>query len=647
MVYDDIKGEIGLILKKRIGEMVEKEGKTWNGEIPFDETPSMEFGDFATTVAFQLARVFRKAPRLIAQEIVEGIKDELPEYILKVEVAGAGYINFFLDYEKFGKLTIKEILTKGENYGKSNTGRGKKVIVEHTSVNPTKPLHMGHARNSILGDTMARVMRALGYDVEVQNYIDDLGIQFAQVLWGYLNLKEEFEKIKAELEEKGIKENVMDHVLGLLYVEVHRRMENNPEVEKEIRELMKQLEEGDGEIAELGRKLAEEVVRAQMQTTYRLNVAYDLLSWESDIVRSGIFEKAYEKMEQNEHFEWAREGKYKGAFIMRLGDLFPDMENPDMVLIRSDGTATYTGKDIAYHMWKFGLVDADMLYKVWDRIVFEGRKHETWTTAKDGKAMPGKFGHADIVINVIGAEQRYPQKVVAYALKLLGYESAYRNFHHLAYEHVVRPEGKFSGRKGTWIGFTVDEVVNEAIKRAKELVEEKNPNLSGEEKRKIAEAVGVGAIRYNMLKYSPEKIITFRWEDVLNFEGESAPYVQYAHARCASILRKAEEKKLTLEPEKLLKNADFSKLDRKERELIKLLSRFPEIVKEVGTEIKPHLLAWYANEVAMAFNKFYMALPVLKAGRGILEERLLLVMVTKQVLRNVLDLMGIEAPERM
>ncbi|NJE07771.1 arginine--tRNA ligase [Thermococcus sp. M39] len=647
MAYDDIKEEVKSILEKRIKDMLEKEGKSWEGEILFDETPSMELGDFATTVAFQLARVFRKAPRLIAQEIVEGIKNELPEYILKVEVAGAGYINFFLDYEKFGRLITEEIITKREDYGKSNIGKGKKVIVEHTSVNPTKPLHMGHARNSILGDTMARVMKALGYNVEVQNYIDDLGIQFAQVLWGYLNLKEEFEKIKADIEEKCIKENVIDHVLGLLYVEVHKRMEENPEVEKEVRELMKKLEEGDNEIAELGRRLAEEVVKAQMQTTYRLNIAYDLLSWESDIVRSGIFEEAYEKIEQNEHFEWAKEGKYKGAFIMKLGDLFPDMENPDMVLIRSDGTATYTGKDIAYHMWKFGLVSADMLYKIWDRVIFEGREHETWTTAKDGKSMPGKFGHADIVINVIGAEQRYPQKVVAYALKLLGYEEAYKNFHHLAYEHVVRPEGKFSGRKGTWIGFTVDEVVNEAVKRAKELVEEKNPNLCEEEKKKIAEAVGIGAIRYNMLKYSPEKIITFRWEDVLNFEGESAPYVQYAHARCASILKKAEEKGITLELEKLLENADFSNLDKKEKELIKLLSRFPEIVKEVGTEIKPHLLAWYANEVAMVFNKFYMALPVLKAEKGILEERLLLVMATKQVLRNVLNLMGIEAPERM
>ncbi|NJE26316.1 arginine--tRNA ligase [Thermococcus sp. MV5] len=644
MSYDDVKENIKELLEDVISEMLKKEEKSWEGEILFDETPSMEFGDFATTVAFQLAKVFRKAPQMIAQEIVSNLEGKLPEYIAKIEVAGAGYINFFLEYEKFGTLTVEEILQKGEHFGESDLGEGKKVIVEHTSVNPTKPLHMGHARNAVLGDTIARIMRALGYNVEVQNYIDDLGVQFAQVLWGYLNMRDEFEKIMEELKKKGLsKDDIIDHALGLLYVEVHKKMEEDPEVERKIRALMKELEEGKSEVAEKGRKLAEDVLKAQMKTTYRLNISYDLLSWESDIVRSGIFEEAYEKIEANPHFEWAKEGKYKGAFIMKLGDLFPDLENPDTVLIRSDGTATYTGKDIAYHLWKFGKVNADMLYKLWDKV----EKHETWTTSKDGEKMPGRFANADIVVNVIGSEQRYEQKAVAYALKLLGYEEAYKNFHHLAYEHVISPEGKFSGRKGTWIGFTVDEVLDEAVKRAKELVEEKNPSLSEKEKEKIAEIVGVGAVRYNLVKYSPEKIITFRWEDVLNFEGESAPYIQYAHARCASILKKARETGMTINPTELLKKADFSRLDQKEKELIKAIAKFPEIVKTAGRDIKPNLIATYANELAMIFNRFYMAIPVLKAEEGTRETRLLLVIATKQVLKNALELMGIEAPEVM
>ncbi|WP_456326520.1 arginine--tRNA ligase [Palaeococcus sp. (in: euryarchaeotes)] len=629
MAYDEVKREIKIIIERRIKELLPE----WKGEIILEEPPSMELGDLATPISFQLAKIFRKAPRMIAQDIVEGIEDKVPPYIKRVEIAGPGYINFFLDYEKYGARAIREIIEKGDKFGESKIGEGKKVIVEHTSVNPTKPLHMGHVRNSILGDTMARVMRALGYNVEVQNYIDDLGIQFAQVFWGYLNL--DINEVKPNVDK-------LDHRLGLLYVDVHKKMEENPEVEGEIRRLMKELEEGDNETAEEGRRLAEECVRAQMETTYRLNIAYDLLSWESDIVRSGIFEEAYERIGKSEHFEWAKTGKYKDAFIMKLSHLFPDMENPDKVLIRSDGTATYTGKDIAYHMWKFGLLKADMLYKLWDKI----GGHETWTTAKDGEKMK-RFGRADVVINVIGAEQKYPQKVVAYALKLLGHEEAYGNFHHLAYEHVVRPEGSFSGRKGTWVGFTADEVLDEAVKRARELVEEKNPSLSEEEKDKIAEAVGVGAVRYNMIKYSPEKIIVFKWEDVLNFEGESAPYVQYAHARCASILRKAEEEGITIRAVELFKKADFSKLGEKEKELIKLISKLPEVIQDVGRDIKPHLLAWYANEVATSFNKFYMVSPVLKAEPGVREARLLLVLAAKQVLKNILNIMGIEAPERM
>ena len=642
MGYAQVKENIRLILQETLKEMLDEAGKEWEGEITFDDTPSIELGDFATTVSFQLARVFRKAPKLIAEEVVERLGKKLPEGIADVRAVN-GYINFYLDYDVFGKALVREILEEGNAYGEGKIGTGKKVIVEHTSVNPTKPFHMGHARNAVLGDTMARIMKKLGYAVEVQNYIDDLGVQFAQVLWGYLHLKDEFERLETKLREKGLKEDFIDHVMGLLYVEVNKRIEENPEVEKEVRELMKKLEEGNNEIAEIGRKLAERVVKAQMLTTYRMGIAYDLLSWESDIMRSGIFDEAYKLIEANENFFWATEGKYKGAFVMDLRRLFPDMKNPFLVLKRSDGTATYTGKDIAYHLWKFGKVSADMLYKPWDRH----EDHETWTTAPDGEEMPGRFGSADIVINVIGAEQKHPQMAIKYALQLLGFEESADNFHHLAYEHVVRPEGKFSGRKGTWVGFTVDEVLNEAVQRARELVEEKNPSLSDEEKDNIAEAVGVGAVRFNLVKYSPDKVITFRWEDVLNFEGESAPYVQYAHARCASILRKAGERDIETDWRALLEKADFSKLTNREKELVKLLAKFPEIVEVAGKDVKPHLIPWYVNELASLFNKFYMDHPVLKAEEGIVEERLLLVLAVKQVLRNALELLGIEAPEKM
>ncbi len=567
-------------------------------EITFSDTPNPALGDFSTTVAFNLAKKKKKNPKEIAEEIVSLLKEKEKRYIKEIKNAGP-YLNFYVNYNTFGYDLLRKIMERDWDIEEKK----EKVIIEHTSTNPNKPLHMGHLRNAILGDTLARIFRFLRYNTEIQNYIDDLGIQVAETLWGYKNLR--FEKNKK-----------FDHLLGEIYVEVEKIKDKR--IEREIKELNREMERSD-----ISREFVERCVEAQLKTLSDLKIHYDVLIFESDLVRSGIFDEAYEKMKQCENIVLETEGENKGCLVMKLGNVFPDMENPDKVLIRSDGTATYTGKDIAYHLWKFGLVKRNMKYKKWNSL---------YLSSDTGEAM--NFGRGDIVINVIGVEQSYPQQVVRLSLELLGYRDKAENFYHLAYEHVSLPEEKFSGRKGTWIGYTGDELLEEALLKAMEEVESRRPDLPEEKKMRIAKAVAIGAVRYNIIKYAPEKKITFRWKDALNFEGDSSPYIQYAHARCCSILKKAELQDF---------DPDFS--DPEEKELIKTLYKFLFKIKKACDLKRPHLLTKYLNDLATVFNSFYNSLKVIGSEKE--SQRLALVKATQIILKEGLQLLGIEALEEM
>jgi len=308
----------------------------------------------------------------------------------------------------------------------------------------------------------------------------------------------------------------------------------------------------------------------------------------------------------------------------------------DKVLVRSDGTAVYTMRDIAYQLWKFGKTEAQLKFRLHSKRP-DGTK--TYTTSQRGRAN-NRFGRADVVINVVGAEQRFPQQVVFNSLRALGFEKEYENSHHLAYEHVWLPSGRFSGRKGTWIGYTVDDVIEEAVARSRAVVEEHSPDSSESFKSRAAEMVGVGAVRFSLISTSPEKRITFKWEEALNFERNSGPAVQYSHARACSILRKAG-------PLKAGPVYSVFKLPQEQR-LIRLLARFPEVIQEAGERRQPHLPALYAAELALAFNAFYEVAPVIDAETPELRSaRLHLVNCVRIVLRNALELIGISAPERM
>ncbi|MEM4202063.1 MAG: arginine--tRNA ligase [Candidatus Hadarchaeum sp.] len=591
----------------------------WQVSVPLDATleepPDLKLGDIATRVCFELAKLYHRPPAELAVELGKEIRPE--GLVERIEVAG-NYVNFFVDVSQLAELTLRSIEKHDRSYGFSDVGRGKKVLIEHTSVNPTKPLHIGHGRNAVVGDTMARLLRALGYQVEVHNYIDDMGRQVAETLLAYRLIKE---KPKAKF----------DHMLGLIYSDMHGRIEREPELEDEVRRILARLEQGTGVDPQQARRLSEKCVRANLETTDRLGISYDVLVWESDLVRSGILNETLQKLKGTEYLVDGT-GEYSGALVLKLSDFGLE----DKVLVRSDGTAVYTMRDIAYQLWKFGRTEAELKFKLHSKRP-DGTK--TYTTSSRGRKNT-RFGRADIVINVVGAEQRFPQQVVFNSLRALGLEKEYENSYHLAYEHVWLPSGRFSGRKGTWIGFTVDDVVEEAVARSRAVVEEHAPGSSETFKRRAAEFVGVGAVRYSLISTSPEKRITFKWEEALSFERNSGPAVQYSHARACSILRKA--KTFEFGPV----NSAF-KLPQEQR-LIRLLAKFPEVILEAGFRRQPHLPALYAAELALAFNTFYEVAPVIDAETPELRgARLRLVNGVRVVLRNVLELMGIKAPERM
>jgi len=595
------------MIKEMLREYVES--ATGRSDVTIDAPPNPEMGDYSTAVAFQIAKEERKNPVEIAKNLVEKFSSEMPAHVEKIIMTGP-YINFFIDMHSFSKSVLCEIDEKKDAFGHLERNR-QQAIIEHTSVNPNKPLHMGAARNSILGDCVARAMAAGGYDVEVENYIDDLGIQFAEVFWGIL-------KYGDNPQEK------YDHFLGKLYIKVHQEITEDDK--NDIKKLNKEMEDPSSPLSSQSRHVVEKCVKSQIESLAKLGIRYDLLVWESDIVHAGLFDETFERLRKSDDIVEEVDGPLEGCLVMKLGRVFPDMKNPDKVLIRSDGTPTYTAKDIALQMWKFGILEKKLKYAKWD-------ESGTMTSTQSGTEM--EFGNATNVINVIGSEQSYPQEVVKLSLKLIGYEKESENSFHLAYEFVTLPDDKFSGRSGTWMGFTLDEVIEAGEKKAYEEVARRKPELSEDEKTAIAKEIGRGSIRYNIIKYAPEKKIVFRWDDALNFDGDSCPYLQYAHARCCSILKKVEDEQ----------TPDYAFDHPKEKELIKALSEMSDVIRSTCREKRPHYITKYVNDVAMKFNSFYNELPVLKSERR--ADRIALVRATRQVISNCLVLLGITPLEEM
>jgi arginyl-tRNA synthetase len=597
-------------------------------DVPVLPVPDDKPGDYGSPVAFGLAKALRRAPPQIAADLAARVVP--PPGVARIEAVGP-YLNAYVDPASFVRGVVEAPLELPAS--------GRKVVVEHTSVNPNKEAHVGHLRNVVLGDALARIERAAGHRVEVQNYIDDTGRQAAESLFAVRYFGE-----APPVDEK------YDHWLGRLYVRLgEAKAAATPELAAEIdagvSEVMHRLERGElrGDV--------ERIVRAQLATYHALGAEYDLLVWESDVVAAGFLQRGLEVLEQLPTVSRPSEGKFAGALVMDVSQFLPGLEEPLVVLVRTDGNAMYVAKDIGYHLWKVGRL-AGMAFR---SFADQPSGATLWTTHPDGAtAVAGHdFGHAQQAVNVIDVRQAHPQAIVKAALELTRaaagdaprVDDAEAVLHHLAYEVVTLEGQAMSGRKG--VTLAIDDVLEEAVRRARAVVEEKQPELP--EIDAVARAVGVGALRFAMLKSEAKRVIDFRWEQALSLAGDSAPYVQYAHARAGSILRAAEVAGVAAA------DADWDALGELEVRLAQVVARYPAVVRAAAHDDAPHVVAQYALDLATAWNGYYNHrgpdgkpdTAVLRSASGLREARLALVGRVRDTLARTLELLGIGAPEQM
>jgi len=616
--------------------------------LALERPSSPEYGQLASSLCLEFAKKVNKKPIDLAKKLIKAVDKSRLRLTEKIVPAGAGYINFHVSFERLAALTLESARRLDAEYGLVKTDHPVRIIVEHTSVNPLHPIHIGQARNPVLGDTVARMLRARGHAVFRHFYIDDVGRQSSVIAYGYEKLgrprpdakpdhfigtiytitsclieinrlKKELERAKAvQAEEEITKTNRdLDEWVSIaaelkdrfpdLFDALLEKTGKDKNPEDAISRLNRAYEAGDPEARKLIREVTELCLDGFRKTLDRIGVSYDSWDWESDFVWSNHVGQVLRKLEKSP-YTYAEGGvsEFDAEKVVdelglrtKLG-LREDYKVPPLTLVRADGTTLYTTRDVAYSLWK--------------------------------------FERADKVINVIGMEQNLAQLQLKIALHALGYGTYADNLVHFAYNLVTLPGYKMSSRRGHYI--TLDEAMDEAVKRALEEVSKRSPQLSEREKQNIAEFVGIGAVRYALVEVDTSKPVVFTWDRVLNFEKNSAPYIQYTHARACSILRKAERN-----PEKPACELLKEKL---EHEILLALASFPGTFTEAAEYLKPYAIADYANALADKFNTFYNALPVIKAEPHELSDaRLALVDAVRIVLWNALSLIGVFAPERM
>ncbi|NYT04834.1 MAG: arginine--tRNA ligase [Methanomicrobiales archaeon] len=537
------------------------------GEQEVDLGDGGDHADLASTIAFRLAKVRKTAPARIAAGIAAELAPSLATHDITVEALGP-YINFRFG-QRYVAEAVREALAPG--YG-GLPEKQQKVCIEHTSANPNGPLHVGHIRNSILGDSLARAFAKAGYPLEVQYYVNDMGRQIAIVAWGFDNLG-----MARNEGEKG------DHYVARVYIAANRAIEADPEIKAGIDARMAAIEQGDPETVRRFRTAVELCLGGIKATLADLHIGHDRFMWESDFVRNRHMAGVIQRI------ALLPEAKNEGTLSVDLSAFGFEKE---YVIRRSDGTSVYAARDLAYHEWK--------------------------------------AGNFDVNIDVLGADHKLIGAQLQCTLRLLG-EQPPEIVH---FEFVSLPEGSMSTRAGMFV--SADALIEEVTARALEEVTVRRPDLSIEERSAIARSVAVGAIRYDIIRVSPEKSTVFDWKEALNFERQSAPYIQYAHARACSILEKAGG----FEPE-------FAFATGEEIALAKHIALFPRVIAQVVEERRPHLLSVYARECADLFNTFYRYNPVLKSEGATRNSRLTLVRAAQNTLKEALETLGIDALESM
>jgi arginyl-tRNA synthetase len=646
--------------------------------IVLERPPKIEMGEAASPVCFELAKRLKKAPRMIAQEIANELGKV--EGIAKVEVAGGGYLNAYFDRGAFWEA-LRQYPDKGP--ARMPALRGEKIIVEHTSINPNKAAHIGHVRNAVLGDTMVRILRHAGNRVQIQNYIDNTGVQVADVVIGFLQMEQR--------SAVGVKmlamEPKFDFYCWDLYAKATNFLAEDKARAAKLRgETLWAIEGGKGEDAEVAQVVADAIVGCHLRTMARLGIGYELLARESEILHLHFWDAAFEMLKKSGAIQLATEGKMAGCWIMPWEGKEKEGTNTegpestedtekteeeeensrDKIIVRSNGTVTYVGKDIAYQLWKFGLLGKDFHYRKWPDVP-EGQTVWSTTSLKNDPAAP-HFGEAAwSVYNVIDTRQAYVQEVVAQGLRGLGHAEAAKNSIHLWYERMVltprcaaemgyelseeeakRPYVEVSGRRG--LGVKADDLIDRLEAAALAEVAQRHAEMNAEEQKLTAHAIAVGALRFFLLKFTRNAIIAFDFKDALSFEGETGPYCQYAVVRIRGIRRKGAEAGATnVEVTResvgaLLAGTAGNSL----WELLLAAGSLEYAVEAAIATQEPAFMAKYAFQLAQAFNNFYHKHHILSETDE--QKRAFLLRLTELVeaqLVQALGLLGIEAPEKM